>query len=148
MYQSFRGKHQILKQARRSWKGMPQKANTQKVSEYVVPSPGWITRNYTAQRCDDMTTSQVSLTEVLLRLYRTYILSPHRGFHCVPRSEGPGPSLPFRNLALCVISGSRTIRHVCTRHDRRTEQLVSSSADSLKLLCYVYLPITATYPGL
>lgn len=37
MYQSFRGKHQILKQAKPAGKG-GQKANTQKVSE-CVPSP-------------------------------------------------------------------------------------------------------------
>ena len=83
-----------------------QKANIQKVSEYVPGLPGWITRNYyTAQRCDDMTISQVSLTAVSLRLYRTYILSPHRGIDWVSRSDGPGPSLRSCNLALYIISG-------------------------------------------
>lgn len=70
----------------------------------VRPKPCWITRNYTTQRCDGMTISQVSLTVVSLWLYRTYILSPYRGFHWVSRNEGPSPSLPSCNLALYIIS--------------------------------------------
>ncbi|KAK3344872.1 hypothetical protein B0H65DRAFT_573381 [Neurospora tetraspora] len=107
MYQSFRGKHQILKQAKPAGKG-GQKANTQK-DLYPVTSP------------------------------RIPLDIQKRGPRSVPSLSQPGP---IHNLGeVGPYDTSVTVMF-------SAEQLVSSSADSLRLSCCVYLPTTATYPGL